>query len=77
MRCDCRLNRWERPETSDRLLLDGGQLPNARASQFEHGGKLLIAESGLFARALDLDEPARTGHHHIHIDGGGEILLVT
>src|SRR6266478_7376124 len=50
------------------------QAPDSLLRQREHGIEAVPTERRLFRRALYLDESARSGHDHVHVDFGARVL---
>src|SRR6185312_552056 len=66
----------KRPRRAQRLLLLGGDGPDAVLAQFHKSVELLPREGRLLTASLHFDELARAGHHQVHIHFGIAILHV-
>ena len=66
----------KRPVVPERLLLDVANLGQSAAGQPQQGGQFRVAERGLLARALNLDETSAAGHDDVHVDLGRHVLGV-
>src|SRR5581483_1554040 len=60
-----------------KLFLHRYQLADALPRQHQQRGHLFIVEGRFFGSGLDFDEPPRPGHHHVHIDLGLRVFLIT
>src|SRR5206468_1061103 len=80
----CRFARlWEANEPGSRrgargeeFALGGEQPCDAALAEGQHGAQLLLAESALFAGALELHEVAIPGHDEVQIDARLFVLQV-